>query len=149
MKMTNIKKLLSACLCIVLIAAIALFTIGCKADNDTSSGTPETTVSDTEANALGSGATKFTFTVTDTDGKQTDYQISTDKKTVGDALLELKLIAGEESTYGLYVKTVNGITLDYDKDGKYWAFYENGKYAAKGISETEITAGATYSLKAE
>ncbi|MBQ4120264.1 MAG: DUF4430 domain-containing protein [Clostridia bacterium] len=149
MKMTSIKKILSGFLCIVLIAAVALFTFGCKADNDTSSGNSETTASKTQAEALGNGGTKFTLTVTGVDGKQTDYQISTDKKTVGDALLELNLIAGENGPYGLYIKTVNGITLDFDKDGKYWAFYENGKYATKGISETEITAGATYSLKAE
>ena len=59
------------------------------------------------------------------------------------------LIVGEDGPYGLYIKTVNGITLDYDKDGKYWAFYENGKYAAKGASETEIVSGTTYSFKAE
>jgi uncharacterized protein YxeA len=151
MKMTNIKKLLSAFLCIVLIAAIALFTIGCKADNQTDSGSslPETSASETKATELGTGATKFNFTVTDAEGKQTDFLISTDKKTVADALLEVKLIAGEDGPYGLYIKTVNGITLDYDKDGKYWAFYENGKYAAKGASETEIVAGTTYSFKAE
>ncbi len=150
MKMTDFKKFLSAFLCIVLIAAVALFTIGCKADNTTSSSSslPETS-SDFKTTQFGTGATKFIFTVTDFEGKQTDFQISTDKKIVSDALLELKLIEGENGPYGLYVKTVNGITLDYDKDGKYWAFYENGKYAAKGVSETEITAGATYSLKAE
>ncbi len=151
MKMTNIKKLLSAFLCIVLIAAIALFTIGCKADNQTDSGSslPETSASETNATELGTGATKFNFTVTDVKGKQTNFLIHTDKKIVADALLELKLIAGEDGPYGLYIKTVNGITLDYDKDGKYWAFYENGKYAAKGASETEIVADTTYSFKAE
>ncbi len=149
MKMTNFKKILSACLCIVLIAAIALFTIGCKADKQISSGAPETTKSETESKVLGNGTTQFTFTVTGVDGKQTDYQISTYKKTVADALLELKLIEGDYGPYGLYVKTVAGVTLDFDKDGKYWAFYENGKYATKGISETKITADATYSLKAE
>ena len=151
MKMTNIKKLLSAFLCIVLIAAVALLTIGCKADNQTDSGSslPETSASEPKTTELGTGSTKFTFTVIDLEGKQTDFNIATDKKIVADALLELKLISGEEGPYGLYIKTVNGITLDYDKDGKYWAFYENGKYAAKGVSETEIVAGTTYSFKAE
>ena len=82
-------------------------------------------------------------------GKETAYQISTDKKTVGEALVELNLIAGEDSQYGLNVKTVNGVTVDYDKDGKYWAFYVNGAYASKGVDSTDIEAGATYSFKVE
>ena len=48
------------------------------------------------------------------------------------ALLALDLIAGEDSQYGLYVKTVNGITADYDTDGSYWAFYIDGEYAQTG-----------------
>ena len=59
------------------------------------------------------------------------------------------LIAGEDSEYGLYVKTVNGVTVDYDTDGKYWAFYVDGEYAATGVDSTDITAGATYTFKAE
>ena len=59
------------------------------------------------------------------------------------------LIAGEDSDYGLYVKTVNGVTVDYDTDGKYWAFYVDGEYAATGVDSTDITAGATYTFKAE
>ena len=69
--------------------------------------------------------------------------------TVGAALLSLGLIAGEDSEYGLYVKTVNGVTVDYDTDGKYWAFYVDGEYAATGVDSTDITAGATYTFKAE
>lgn len=146
MQMTCLKKALSLILCIVLIAAMALFTTGCNDNNDP--GTVPGT-SQGEATVLGEGATKFIFTVTDKDGKETKYEIHTDEKTVGDALVALELIAGEESAYGLYVKTVNGITVDYDTDGKYWAFYENGEYAASGVDSTEITAGATYSFKVE
>ena len=68
---------------------------------------------------------------------------------MGDALTELGLIAGEESDYGLYVKTVNGVTLDYDADGAYWAFYVNGEYAQTGVDATTITEGDAYSFKAE
>ena len=77
------------------------------------------------------------------------FTIHTDKETLGDALLEHGLIAGEQGAYGLYVKTVNDITYDYDKDGKYWAFYENGVYATAGVDQTAITAGASYGFKAE
>lgn len=150
MKMKRLQKSLSLIVCIVLIAAMALIATGCNGNKDTAgSSAPDTTISQTENNVLGTGATKFTFTVTDAEGKETSYQINTDKKIVGDALLELNLIAGEESEYGLFVKTVNGITVDYDKDGKYWAFYANGAYATKGVDSTDIEAGATYSFKVE
>ncbi len=74
------------------------------------------------------------------------FTVKTDKDTVGAALLEHSIIAGEESQYGLYVKTVNGITADYDVDQSYWAFYINGEYAMTGVDSTEITEGTIYQL---
>lgn len=98
---------------------------------------------------LGEGETTFLFTVTDREGSETQFEVHTDKTTVGEALLELGLIAGDDSEYGLYVKTVNGITVDYDTDGAYWAFYINGEYALTGVDSTTIAEGATYSFKVE
>lgn len=150
MQMTRLKKSLSLSVCTVLIAATALLATGCNGNKNTQD-TPatDTTVSQTEATILGEGATEFSFAVVDYDGNQTSYQINTDKKTVGDALKELELIAGDEGENGLYVKTVCGITADYDNDGKYWAFYVNGEYALKGVDSTEIEANASYSFKVE
>ncbi len=74
------------------------------------------------------------------------FTIHTDKDTVGAALLEHELIAGEEGAYGLYIKVVNGITADYDVDQSYWAFYVNGEYAMTGVELTEIDEGAIYQL---
>ena len=68
---------------------------------------------------------------------------------MGEALLDQELIAGEDSDYGLYVKTVNGITVDYDTDGSYWAFYVNGEYASSGVDSTPVADGDTYSFKVE
>ncbi len=74
------------------------------------------------------------------------FTVKTDKSTVGEALLEHDLIAGDESEYGLYVKVVNGITADHDVDQSYWAFYIDGEYAMTGVDTTEITEGAAYQL---
>ena len=147
MKNHSLQKVLSFLLCIVLIAAMALGTIGCS---DTTANDTTATVGTMEnGKVYGAGSTEFTFTVVDTEGNETQATIKTDKATVGEALLELGLIAGEDGDYGLYVKTVNGTTLDYDTDGKYWAFYVDGEYALTGVDSTEITAGSVYSFKAE
>ena len=147
----------------VLIVAAALFTNGCNGSTDKApaSGTEadagnaqaesgeEAGSAAAEADVLGEGDTKFTFTVTDQDGNDTVFEIHTDKETVGEALLDAGLIEGEESEYGLYVKTVNGITADYDKDGVYWAFYVNDEYAQSGVDSTAVTEGAAYAFKVE
>jgi len=145
MKFTSNKKITSLLLCMMLIVAMAL-TAGCggkKQENKPSAGQEVST------NVLGEGKTQFDFTVVDKDGKETAFEIHTDKTTVGEALLELGLIAGEEGAYGLYVKQVNGITADYDVDQTYWAFYVNGEYGMTGVDATEIEAGATYTFKVE
>ncbi len=145
------RKLSSCILCIVLTAAIALFTTGCNGNtggNASSGGNTETAVQ-ADGAVLGEGNVAFTFTVVDKEGNETQFEIHTDQETVGDALAELGLIAGEEGQYGLYVQTVNGITADYDKDGVYWAFYINGEYAQTGVDLTPITDGEHYSFKVE
>ena len=128
-------------LCIVLIAVTACMASGCNSNNYVPSG-------DTSQSPIvkGEGETTFTFIAVDLDSKETVFEIHTDQTTVGAALQQVGLIDGEESSYGLYVKTVNGIDLDYDTHGKYWAFYINGGYAPSGADQTEIKAGETYSF---
>ena len=158
MQMKRSSKLTSFILCMVLIVAMALSTTGCNGSTgkDTTSGAgtevnsqTDNNVSEAEVGVLGTGSTEFSLTVTDQEGSETQFEIHTDKETVGEALLELGLIGGEESEYGLYVKTVNGITVDYDKDGVYWAFYINDEYASSGVDSTKITEGESYSFKVE
>lgn len=149
MNKTRLLKRFVLLLCVVLIAATALLTSGCgQKETPDTNGATTTTATDAKV-VRGEGATVFDFNVVDVNGRTTAFEIHTDKQTVGEALLELGLIAGEESQHGLYVKTVNGITVDYDKDGKYWAFYENGKYAMVGVDSTAIVPNTTYMFKAE
>ncbi len=145
-KKHNRKKPFAFILCMALIAAMSVTAAGCSEKPEESLSSA---VDASQYEVLGEGETEFTFTIADTEGNETGYEIHTDKTIVGDALLELNLIAGDESEYGLYVKTVGGITLDFDKDGKYWAFYADGEYANSGVDTTDINAGSTYSFKAE
>ena len=95
---------------------------------------------------FGSGSKVVTVEVV-AEGKTVVFTVRTDKGTVGEALLEHGLLAGEEGPYGLYVKKVNGIEADYDKDQTYWAFYVNGSYAMSGVELTEIEEGTVYRLE--
>ena len=133
MQTKRFKRAVSLILCIVLIAAMALFT-GC---------------SDKKANTVGDGDKSFTFIVVDGEGAEETFEVKTDAQTVGEALMDEGLIEGEEGQYGLYVKVVNGITADYDKDGTYWAFYIGEEYAMTGVDMTDIEDGETYAFKVE
>ena len=99
--------------------------------------------------ACGANKTTFTVITTDLEGVETTFEITTDKETVGEALVEEGLIEGHDTEWGLYVDAVNGIALDWDTDGMYWAFYINGEYAMTGVDSTAVEDGATYTFRAE
>ena len=143
MQKTRFTNTLSVIVCVVLMAATALLASGCN-DNQTPTETPSVI-----GGVKGEGETVFPFEVIKPDGTKISYEVHTDKTTVGEALLDAGLIAGEDGAYGLYVKTVDGVTLDYDKDGMYWSFYINGEYAMSGVDTTDITADTVYAFKAE
>ncbi len=158
------RRLLSFILCCVLIAALALSFIGCNDNGEKESPeAPTSTVTDngtaeadstsengseaSDVTVMGSGATVFYFNVVDGDGNTTKFEIHTDETVVGEALLSLGLIEGEDGPYGLYVKKVNGITADYETNGTYWAFYVGDEYGMTGVDLTEIVPGTTYAFK--
>lgn len=145
MKLRN-RKITTLLLCMMLTVAMAVNMTACGGNGQADNNQISTEV---QNDVLGEGATQFLFTVVDKNGNETNFEIYTEKEIVGDALLELELIAGDESEYGLYVKTVNGITADYDADQTYWAFYVNGEYATSGVDTTPIEEGMTYTFKVE
>lgn len=151
MKMKRMKKLQSFFLSMMLIVAMALCMTGCNGKKDAAQAdtAQQENVTQAESNVLGEGAKQFAFVVVDKEGNTTEFEIHTDKETVGEALLDVKLIEGEDGAYGLYVKTVNGITADYDVDSTYWAFYVNDEYASSGVDTTAIVEGEVYSFKVE
>lgn len=140
------KKLLSLFLCVMLVAALAVNLTGCgEKESET---TPTGIVSLEDGKSYGTGATAFTFTVVDPDGKEVSVTVNTDKTTVGEALTELNLISGTDSEYGLMVDTVNNIHLSWDADQMYWAFYIDGEYAQTGVDSTDVVAGSVYKFEA-
>ena len=98
---------------------------------------------------IGEGDKSFVTEVVDADGNTVKFTVQTNEKTVGEALQKLGVIDGEEGDYGLYIKTVNGITADYNKDGVYWAFYVDGEYAMTGADMTDVVDGTVYTFRVE
>ena len=156
MKLTG-KKIKSMLLCMMLAMAFTVAGCGSKAEGtaDAQKNT-ETAIVNTET-IVETEAVAETESIETTeaqeivlvDGNETNFVVNTDKETVGDALLEQNLIEGEDGDYGLYVKTVNGITADYDTDQTYWAFYVNGEYASTGVDSTPVNEGDTYEFNLE
>ena len=140
------------CLLLVLLLAAAALT-GCMQSQPANSEAPKTeaqgqTPSEQPVRetvtAVGEGNTLFHLKVTDKEGVVSLYEVHTDAETVGAALFNLGLIAGENGLYD----TVCGETLSWDSDHMYWAFYIGDKFASTGLDETVITPDASYSLVA-
>lgn len=132
-------------------AALALALLLCLSLAACGEAAPEGLWADasyTEDTELGEGSMTITLAVT-AEEKTVNFTIHTDAGYLRGALEENGLVAGEESEFGLYVKTVNGMTADYDADGAWWALYIGEELAPTGVDSTPVTDGAGYSFVCE
>ena len=128
MKRQNLFVRISLILTLLLLVAAVM--VGCgEKDETTVAGTG---VSDA-VEKIGEGQYTFMFAAVMADGSIKSYEVSTDEETLGDALLKLDLIGGEESQYGLTVYTVCGEEHDFNKSASYWALYVDGEYGMVGV----------------
>ena len=140
-------KKLNTAAALLLILALALSLAACGAGEGEAADLWDGAMY-TEDASLGEGA--MTITVAVTAGEKTvNLTVATDAENLRDALEPLGLIAGDESELGLYIKTVNGISADYEADGYYWALYIGGEYAVTGVDTTPVSDGGEYALVRE
>ncbi len=99
----------------------------------------------TEDTELGEGAVTIQVEVQAGD-KSVTIIVHTDKDNLGAALTDNKLVEGDQSEYGLYIKVVNGIKADFDTDGAWWGIYKNGEMTPTGADTTPIADGEHYEL---
>lgn len=147
MKRISEKRLLALLLALMMCVSVLL--CGCEQQDDALPDIWKTATYTADA-TVGEGAKTVTLYVT-ADDKSVVLTVKTDAETLGAALLALDLIAGDESQYGLYVKTVNGMTADYDADGSWWCFNgvkEDGtrEMMMVGVDGAEISGGEAYEL---
>lgn len=163
-KNNNLKKLVISVLMMALVAAMAVIGTACtkkdKAVETAASEIVEEVVAEVASEVasateeegpvvVGEGETDFSLTVEYADGKKDYFAVKTDAEDLGTALVEAGIVEGEESDYGLYIKTVNGVTADYDADQSWWGFYIGDEMASVGVSDTTVEEGAEYTLKYE
>ena len=121
-------------LVLTLLLLVAAVMIGCGEQTFSAETTGASDVQPApDAEPIGEGQYTFAFSAIFADGSAKRYAVSTDCETVGAALLELELIAGEEGPFGLYVKSVCGVVADYDLDGTYWSLYTDGEMSTVGV----------------
>ncbi|MBO4432048.1 MAG: DUF4430 domain-containing protein [Clostridia bacterium] len=129
----------------VLIAVMAFIMTSCGKEAAVSEPSSEAVTEPAQTKESGDKTISFTFSVTGADGTIKAYAVSTDKTTLGEALLEEGIINEDEQKTG-FISTVNGVTLNWDTDKAYWALYVGTELAQKGVNETEITDGGDYSF---
>lgn len=91
------------------------------------------------------GQKNISVTVVYADASTDTFSISTDAEFLRGALEEQNLIAGDESEYGLFVKTVNGVTVD-DANQEWWSFSKDGESLMTGVDTTPIADGDAFEI---
>ncbi|MEG1857563.1 MAG: hypothetical protein RR216_02395 [Pseudoflavonifractor sp.] len=91
------------------------------------------------------GAINITVTVVHGDAATKEFKLTTDKPSLGEALVEGKVVVDNQSTYGLYILTADGETADEAKQ-EWWCITKGGESLTVGASEQPIADGEQYEL---
>lgn len=125
MKNKKLTNILSIVLALVLVTLGILLVIKGKSNSKTTSNVKNITV-----------------TVI-TENEKKEFKISTERDFLGAALTDEKLIEGTQGEYGIYVKTVNGVTVD-ESNQEWWCFTKGGESLSTGVDTTPITDGDSF-----
>lgn len=92
-----------------------------------------------------SGAKQIGVTVVYADQTSKDFPLRTNAEFLGEALDEANLAQGEEGPYGLFIKTVDGVTVDDAKE-QWWCLTKGGEMVMTGADTTPIADGDVFEL---
>lgn len=115
----------------VMVLLMAMFVFGCGSADDASQTNEEPiTVS-------------FDVVV---DGQvQKTHTAETQVDNLGDFLRESGIVEGENSEYGLYIMTVDGVTADESKE-EWWCVTKGDESVQTGVDSTPIADGDKFEL---
>ena len=94
---------------------------------------------------VGEGAKTITFTVVDGENQATVFTVHTDAEFLRGALEPHGIVAGDDTEYGLWVSTVNGITAN-DANQEWWKLYEGTEMSNYGVDSQAIVDGGSYTF---
>lgn len=80
-----------------------------------------------------------------TDESSKDYVINTEAEYLRQALEEHDLIIGEESEYGLFIKTVDGVTAN-DANQEWWCITAGGEEIMLGVDAIPVNDGNHFEI---
>ena len=93
------------------------------------------------------GSKKVQIVIIHKDGTEKKLEYATDLEFLSELLLEKELVTGYTSEeYGFTIEGVDGIVLDWSKDGAYWALYEGEEYATTSAAGIVLVDGGVYKL---
>lgn len=87
------------------------------------------------------GSKHISITVIHKDGSEKNFSYHTDAEYLDEVLQSEGLISGDESSYGLYVTTVDG---EEAVDHSWWCLTKDGNEWTYGVSVTAIADGDKY-----
>lgn len=90
------------------------------------------------------GSKAVTVEVTHADGSTAEFTYRTDLEYLGELLQQEGLISGSEGPYGLYVETVDGEAVDYNRDQSWWRLQCNGEDVTTGVDAVALRDGDRY-----
>jgi len=79
------------------------------------------------------------------DGSEEKIELETAEETLGRALVEGGIVEDNQTTYGLYILTVNGVTAN-EANQEWWCITKDGESVMTGADETEILDGDAYEI---
>lgn len=91
------------------------------------------------------GAKALTVEVIHKDGQTKTFDFRTDAEYLAEALVEQEIVVDNQSTYGLYILTADGETVN-EADQEWWCVTKGGESLVTGASETPIADGEIYEL---
>ena len=91
------------------------------------------------------GAKEIDVLVIHADKTENTYTYQTDAEYLAEVLLENELAEGEQSSYGLFIQTVDGETADSSKQ-QWWCITKGGEQVNSGADALPIANGDQFEL---
>lgn len=89
------------------------------------------------------GDKTITVEVVHADESSREFTYQTSEEFLGPVLIEEGLVQGEESTYGLFITTVDGETAE---GNQWWCITQDGQMVETGADTTPIANGDHFEL---